>query len=180
MNKREELLSKLDKLYAENKSKNFVNHLIKAYCSLDKINKVVSKLNSPQTCSLTNKKITSLDEVVSSEVNDSIKTSLSVDVKSAILGKADHSQFLNEYKGKVIGFTANETTTYLSYEAVSVLFEWINQKAKDGDKHIKWVLNQSKPKASVLEQRGYRKPATTMGELSALQQLKEEFQKKGL
>lgn len=180
MNKREELLSKLDKLYAEKKSRNFVNHLIKAYCSLDKINKVTSKLNTVQTCSLTNKKLTSFDEVLASDVNETIKKSLDANLKSLVNGKAETSAFTNEYKGKVLGFTANETTTFLSYEAVSALYEWINAKAKEGDKHIKWVLNQSKPKVSVLEQRGYRKPATTMGELSILQQLKEDLVKKGL
>ena len=162
MSKREELLSKLDKLYAEKKSRNFLNHLVKAYCSLDKVNKVTSKLNTVQTCSLTNKKLTSFGEVLMSDVNETIKNSLESTLKSLISGKSESSPFTNEYKGKVLGFTANETTTYLSYEAIAALHEWINKKINEGDKQIKWVVNQSKPKISILEQRGYRKPSTTM------------------
>lgn len=179
MSKREELLSKLDKLYAETKSKNFVNHLIKAYCSVNNINKQLVKLNTVTTCSLTNKKIVSFNEVQGSAISDDIKVKLDSPLRN-VLKDTDVTPFTNEYDGKVLGFTANETTTFLSYEAVSALLEWIDKKAKDGDKYIRWVVNQSKPKKTILELRGYKKPTTTMGELTSLQRLKAEFERKGL
>lgn len=179
MTKTEEIIKKLDEMYENPKSKGFVNHMIKSYSYLKNVNKLENSVKALFTCSLTNKRLVSINEISKSELTEDVIKSFDFDLSSMIKGQKDSTSFTNEYKGKRIAFTSNETTTYISYEALVGLLAWIDLKLEAKDKNIFWLVNSVKPRKSELELRGYKKPTTTLGELDSLQKLKLQFEKNG-
>jgi hypothetical protein len=179
MTKTEEIVKKLDAMYENPKSKGFVNHMIKSYSYLKNVNKVDNSVKSLFTCSLTNKRLASMSEVAKMGLSEDEIKSFDFDLMSMVKGQKESTTFTNEYKGKRLAFTSNETTTFISYEALVGLLAWIDLKLEAKDKNIYWLVNSVKPRKSELEIRGYKKPTTTLGELDSLKKLKAQFEKKG-
>jgi len=180
MSKTDEIVKKLDEMYANPKSKGFVNHMIKSYSYLNNVTNLGNKLDRVSNCSLTNKRLTSIEEVNQMGLTEDKLKTFDFDLVSMIKGSKPSDLFTNEYKGKRIALTSNETTTLISYEGLVGLLTWIETKLVVNDKNVSWLVNSVKPKKSELEIRGYKKPTTTFGELDSLIKLKIQFQENGI
>jgi hypothetical protein len=105
--------------------------------------------------------------------------------------------------GKQLGITGNKTNTFLSIEAYEELTNWVFDKIVKGDKHLEWVirdmgnkpliqyLNSLLPKPEKKENKNFKKEKSkaprvyttqtnasksTLGDLSALQELKKKLE----
>ena len=182
---RETIKKKLDELYADNKSKGFLSHLIKAYLPVSKIVKVMDKPKEGRlVCVLTDQKLITVDEIPTTIQSEEFKLSLNNNLKVSIEGNIQPMAMTKVINGKVLGLTGENTNTFISYEAVQALNEWVSDKVKSGDAHIKWLIGrikaESNPKVKFQkktqsEGNGYRKPTTTFGDLGILQELKSKL-----
>lgn len=187
MNK-DTIKKKIDELYADNKSKGFLNHLIKTYLPVNKVVKVFEKPNEGRlVCVLTGQKLITVEEILAAVHSDEFKQSLNNDLKASIEGKIEPTAMTKAMNGKVLALTGEKTTTFISYLGAQALYEWVTDKIFAGDAHIKWLINsmrnESDPnkgkfqKKTQAEANGYRKPATTFGDLGILKDLKNQLEK---
>lgn len=186
MNK-DSIKTKLDELYADPKSKGFLSHLIKAYLPVSKVVKVIDKPKDGRlVCVVTGQKLIAVGEILAAVQTDEFKASLNNDLKVSIEGKIEPIAMIKVMNGKVVALTGEKTTTFISYSGLQALVEWVGDKLFANDGHIKWLIGsikaESNPnkgkfqKKTQAEANGYRKPATTFGDLSALQKLKQQFE----
>lgn len=169
---------KIDALYADPKSKGFLNHLIKAYVPADKLQNVTIKPKDAKlVCVLTNDKLISVAEISAALLKNNPDL-ISID-------QVSEKDIDDARKGKASALTGDKTNTFISQEAADALYEWITEKLLTGDSHIKWLINSmrnpNKPNGTFKKNlngpsNGYRKPATTLGDLDSLQKLKAQFE----
>lgn len=179
MNK-DSIKKKLNELNVDPKSKGFLSHLIKAYLPLDKTVKVIDKPKEGRlVCVLTNQKLITVNEILSVVQSDDFKESLNNNLKVAIEGKLEPTAMTKALNGKVLAFTGEKTTTFMSFAGIQALGEWITDKLFEGDAHIKWLVGGTSKlkttKSTQAENNGYRKPSTTFGDLSILKDLKAQM-----
>ena len=136
----ETIKTQLDNWYATGNSKNFLNHLIKAYLPLNKTVKVSTLGKGRMVCVLTNKRLMAFDEIKGKQ-NDEFTTSLSVDLSDAIAQDAEPKALTKSMNGRYLGFTGDKTTTFISYEGLKALVKWVNGKVAENDKHITWLVS---------------------------------------
>jgi hypothetical protein len=144
---------KLEKMYNDGKSKNFVLHLIRSYLPVDKTTKVFTKPENMKKfkCSLTSASLISIDEIFQIIQSDEYNENFIQDLKfnTGLQEKpADYQPTLIKLsKGKIMGFQGQDTTTYLCQEAVQCLFDWVTSKILTGDGKINWTIRQMKTDA---------------------------------
>lgn len=203
-----EILEKIEELFTNQKSSGFLTHLLHAYLPLDKVKAVTEKPKGkkPMRCAITGQKLISMDEIgkiMISQMDDweNFKKSLmlSLDSDDKLTPKhpeakekitADQQKKLN---GRVLGYTGQETNTYLSEEAVKCLLMWVQDKILSGNGKINWIVKKinlnkvTKPlkesadkETKKLIKKAHKvinKPSkTTLGDLDALQELKKKLE----
>lgn len=188
---------KLDELYSNPKSKKFLNHLIQSYLPIDKAVKVWEKPESKFRCVLTNAPLISISEALAGMASEEFKTDFMNHLKAwANSDSSVENPVKKMLAGKVLGFTGEDTTTFMSQEAYQAFYDWVVNKMLHGDKHINWLIksmrNDSFVKRAesianddeskkVLETmktniKETQKVTTTFGDLTALQELKAKFE----
>jgi hypothetical protein len=194
---------KLEKMYKDNNSKNFVLHLIRSYLPIDKTSKVFMKPENIKKfkCSLTGSKLISIDEIFtimkSEEYNDNFIQDLKYNT-GLQERPADYQPILLKLSnGRIMGFQGQDTTTYLCQEAVQCLFDWVTNKLLMGDGKINWTIRQMKADAFISNFNGPKfedpetkkqvdrikkvvknpkKAKTTLGDLDVLKALKAKLE----
>jgi hypothetical protein len=147
---------------------------------------------------LTNKPLISIEEVFKATNSEEFKTNFNEHLKAWVNGDSTVEAPLQKMlKGKVLGFTGEDTTTYISQEAYQEFYNWVVNKMLSGDKHINWIINsmqkedfvnraesvatgdgQKKALATIKKSIKANKRATmTLGDLGVLQQLKSKLEK---
>lgn len=184
---------KLDKMYQDQKSKNFVLHLIRAYMPLNKVSKVFMKPEklSKFKCALTGTKLISIDEIFEIMNSEEYHESFIDDLKynTGLQEKPDDYKptLLKLSKGRLMGFQGRDTTTYLCQEAAQCLYDWVSNKIIQGDGKINWTLRQmqedhfnkanpfSKKKPKNKPRNQNKRAKTSLGDIDALKKLKEKL-----
>lgn len=189
---------KLDELFENPKSKNFLNHLIRSYLPIGKAVKVWDKPEKKFRCVLTNAPLISIGEALEGMNTEQFKTDFNTHLKAWVNGDPNaESPMRKMLNGRVLGFTGDDTTTYMSQEAYQEFFNWVTLKMLSGDKHINWIIKDIIGKDQFVERAGHvavddeqkktlssikkrmssnKRATTTLGDLSALQKLKAQFE----
>lgn len=196
---REEIYKKLDEMLEGKKSRNFLNHLIRSYLPVDKVTKVLDKPSGDIKCVITNIKLVSVNEILTTLQTEEYKEKFLKLIKNSLTNEGNNqtNPMVEMLEGRVLGYRGEKTDTYMSHEAVQAFFDWVMTKMLKGDKHINWLLssmnrqkfikraesiaNDSETIASVNRlkkstQNGLR-ATTKLGDLTILQELKEKMER---
>jgi len=195
----QETFKKIDEMYnlvdenGKQKNKAFFSHLIKSYLPRNSVSVAMVNPESKKIrvkCVFSKKNLVTAEGVIKEMKSDAFKRNFDDFLRSfdkekvCFVSVTPMSQLL---KGKVLALQGKDTKTYMSQESYITFINWVMTKYLSGDKNIIWILNQMtnnpfhpgitvkkrKPKSTNYSTGGNKK--STLGDLSALQALKEKF-----
>ena len=138
-----EIHDSLDAMLANPKSRNFLNHLVKAYLPISQVDKVWDKPKGPFKCVLTKIDLISVQELMDGMQTEDFKHKLVENLKAAFTeeGSIQATSPIAELAGdKLLGCTGTNTTTFMSYPAFKEFYNWVVTKIFRNDKHICWLM----------------------------------------
>jgi hypothetical protein len=199
MGDNQEIFKKIDEMYnlvdedGKQKNKAFFSHLIRAYLPKNSVSVALVNPESKKIkvkCVFTKKALITKEGVVKEMNSSAFERNLedflcSFDKdKGCFVSVTPMKQLL---KGRVLALQGKDTKTYMSQESYATFINWVMTKYLSGDKNIIWLLNQMTknpfhPGITVKKKRKPQKKSfstgskkSTLGDLSALQALKEKF-----
>lgn len=146
----EKVNASLDGMLTDPKAKNFLNHMVRSYFPISKVEKVLAKPTGDFKCALTRVPLVSVQEILEVTQSDEYKAEFLESIKVILDEKAEVKPTITKFLGdKKLGFTGKDTTTFLSLEGYQTFYDWVIEKAFSGDKHINWLLNGIKRDAFI-------------------------------
>jgi hypothetical protein len=140
MNK-QEIFAKLDGMLADSKKRNFLNHLVRSYVPISKVEKVFDKPKGPFVCVLTNTKLFSIQDIFEGTQTEEFKKDFFDSLKLALDDKTPSITPMKKLIGeRKLGVSGEKTTTFMSLDVFQEFFDWVITKSLSGDKHINWLL----------------------------------------
>jgi hypothetical protein len=140
MNK-QEITTKLDEMLSEPKKRNFLNHLVRSYVPISKVEKVFDAPKESFVCVLTGDKLFSINEILEEIQTENFKKELFDGLKIALDDKTSSITPIKKLIGdRKLAVTGEKTTTFMSIEVYLEFFDWVITKSLKGDKHINWLL----------------------------------------
>lgn len=201
MEKGNTMKTKIEKLYEDPKAKGFVNHLIRAYLPIYKIEKVWDwKKGQKHSCNVCNQKLASVGELFEAVHKPEFMEAFSEKMKKMVnnekLTREDNPYIKAIGKDKVMGFTGKKTDTCMCHRCCEDLLNMVQTNLLMGDKNINYQVNQMKrdqafsefeesPKLNNEEKEKVKdikkrvdkdRKVTTFGDLQALQDLKKKME----
>lgn len=138
---KEEIHASLDKMLAEPKSRNFLNHLVRAYMPITSVEKVWDKPKEEMKCAISRDKLISVQEIMEGINTEQFKNDTMLYLKNLFDENADRTTPVAKLIGeKKLGVTGKDTTTYMSYPVCQEFYNWVITKSLNGDKHINWLI----------------------------------------
>ena len=138
-----EINERLDNLYSDKRARNFLNHLIRAYFPVKKVEKVMSKPRGPFRCALTNEVLISTNEILqgihTKEFESDFHTHLKTMFGTATSAEHPMTKLIGDRKMAV---STSDTTTNLAFSTYQVFYDWVVTRMLMGDKHINWLLKE--------------------------------------
>lgn len=182
----QEIFIHLDKMLENAKTKNFLNHLIRAYYPIENVNKVWEKPKGPFKCVISGDELLSAQDIVDGINTEEFKNDFIENLKSVFTNESKSEHPLVKLIGeKKMGVTGTDTTTFMSYSAMIGFYNWVMSKSLMNDKHINWLLRSIKKSLTVdsvkvnnikEEKKEKNTPASyTLGETDSFKKLKEMF-----
>lgn len=151
----EQIHAYFDNMLENQKSRNFLNHLVRAYMPISNIVKVSEKPEGDFKCAITRGELISIQEILDGIQTQEFKDNFIKSLKVIFDENVDKNTAVEELIGdKQIAVTGKDTTTFLSYSVARELINWITTKALTGDKHINWLIG--KINHSTLVKRGHK------------------------
>jgi hypothetical protein len=137
----EEIFASLDAMLSDNKTKNFLNHLVRSYVPFVKVQKVFDRPKGPFKCVLTKESLFSSQDILEGIQTEEFKKNFIESLKIAFDETVDKTSPMIKLIGdKKMGVTGENTTTFMSYESFQHFYDWVITKSLKGDKHINWLL----------------------------------------
>lgn len=147
---KEEIHNILDKMLTEQKSRNFLNHLVRSYCPITNVEKVWDKPKSEIKCALSRDTLISVQEILEGINTEEFKNDTMSYLKNLFDEKADRTTPIAKLVGeKKLGVTGKDTTTFMSYPVFQEFYNWVITKSLKGDKHINWLLGSIRRSAFI-------------------------------
>jgi len=194
--------NKIRELYENPKSKGFVNHLIRAYLPVYKIQKLWEfKKDQKHKCNICGQKLFDIEEGFKAlhENRDQISKDFIESLKKQAEGKPEKREDNPFVKAigvdKVQAFTGEKTDTALCLSCTNKLVEFTTNGLLCGDKNINYQINQmkrdkifnhfiespaiddeAKKEVKEMKKRVDKKKTATFGDLEVLQKLKEKME----
>ena len=138
---KEEVYASLDKMIENQKSRNFFNHLIRAYIPISNIKNVLDKPEGDFKCAISRDSLISTQEILEGIHTEEFKSDMMTSLKTIFDDKADKTTPMAKLIGeKKLGVTGKDTTTFLSTQVAQDLVDWVMTKILIGDKHINWLM----------------------------------------
>ena len=138
---KEEIHTSLDKMLAEPKSRNFLNHLVRAYMPITNVDKVWDKPKEEIKCAISREKLISVQEIMEGMNTEQFKADLMTSLKNMFDENADKTSPMAKLLGeRKLGVTGKDTTTFMSYPVFQEFYNWVITKSLNGDKHINWLI----------------------------------------
>lgn len=188
--------AKLDKLFENKKARSFLNHLIRAYVPMSNVEAVWEKPSGKFKCALTNEPLITCEEIMEMAMTheyqqdflEKLKTIFHEDVQE------NHPLKKSVDNERMLGVIGENTDTYMSYPAFQDFYTWVLRKMLEGDKHINWLLGginkeelieraeiiadtpETKKTVDRIKNVSQNRSVTRLGDLPALQALKEKFE----
>jgi len=167
----EQIHASLDTMLANPKSKNFLNHLVRAYMPITNIAKVMVTPKGDFKCVLTRDKLVSVADIKAAITDEKVNAFFLENLEKAFADKSDKSTEVEKLIGtNKLAITGKDTTTFMSYQAFQEFYTWIITKSLKGDKHINWLLGSIR-RASFIDR------AENIGD-SEVQKKVQNFKKK--
>lgn len=181
----------LDAMLVNPKSRNFINHLVRAYFPITQVSAVSPKSNGELKCALSKEKIVTVEDILEGATEE-FKQTFHLHLKSIFDEKATSiNPIMVMVSEKGLAVQGKNTTTFMSYPAYQEFYAWVITKAFSGDKHINWLLGAIK-RSSFMERAQYiqdekvqdrvkaiKKSSMvstyTLGETDAFKKLKSKF-----
>ena len=182
-------MNKIEDLYQNKKSQNFVLHLIRAYLPEYKIKKVENfDDNKKHKCSVCGHPLFSINEFLS-VLNDRDKlmedflNTLKKEINGEELKREDHF-IVKALDNAVQGYQGTKTDTYLCMDCLKNLLDFSMNKVLMGDKKVNYTVNDmnpitnpfihKKPKSKTFHKNETKK--STLGDLESLKELKKKME----
>jgi hypothetical protein len=137
----EQIIASLDAMLENPKSKNFLNHMVRSYFPVTKVEKVFEKPKGDFKCALTRTPLVSVGEILEVTRTEEFKTSFLESLKFKMDGTISESPFTKFLDGQKLGLTGKDTTTFLSPDGCQIFYDWVITKSFENNKHINWLLN---------------------------------------
>lgn len=189
----QEIHAHLDAMLENPKTKNFLNHLVRAYFPITNVDKVWDRPKGQFKCVITGDELISIQEILEGMETEEFKKDFMENLKSVLSdGSKSENPIINLIGDKKLGLTGLNTTTFMSVIAMKEFCNWLVTKSLKNDKHINWLLTSIR-KSSMIERaesiedvgvqqkvqelkKKTNKVATyTLGETEAFKKLKEKF-----
>ncbi len=190
-----EIHDSLDAMLENPKSRNFLNHLVRAYLPVSQVDKVWDKPKGPFKCVLTKVDLTSVQEIMDVMQGDAYRISFIENLKAAFTDGGQvtpASPLVEMLGGKVLGCTGTNTTTFMSYPAFQEFYNWVVTKIFKNDKHICWLMKSItkeslmgraetigdeavQKKVKAMKKETVKAASFTLGELKGFDKLKAKF-----
>jgi len=196
--------TKIEKLYEEEKSRGFVNHLIHAYLPVYKVSKIwdFADNKSFHKCSICGQPLLDVETVFervqkSHEFAGEFIDQLRKDIQGKPTKYEDRFMVKHVTQGAVLGWIGEKTDTMLCQQCIQDLLNLVTTGILMGDKNITYQVNKMKRSAmfdsftsnpalnpseiKVVEKIEKRienapKHVATFGDLEVLQQLKKKME----
>lgn len=168
----EQIYASLDKMLVNPKSRNFLNHLIRAYIPMANVEKVWKTPEKDFKCVLTKDQLFSVEDILNGIQTEEFKNDFMTHLKSIFSEEkvvSPIAKLIGEKKLSVIG---KDTTTYMSYPAFQEFYNWVITKSLNGDKHINWLLGSIRrssfiERAEKIQDTGVQKKVETLKKASS-------------
>jgi len=189
----QEIHAHLDAMLETPKTKNFLNHLVRAYFPITNIDKVWDRPKGQFKCVITGDDLFSVQDILEGMATEEFKKDFMENLKSMFSdGPQSEHPMVKLIGERKMGVTGVNTTTFMSVIAMREFYNWVLTKSLKNDKHINWLLRSIR-KTSMIEmaeniedvevqqkvqeiKKKTNKVATyTLGETEAFKKLKEKF-----
>lgn len=189
----QEIHSHLDSMLENPKTKNFLNHLVRAYFPITNVDKVWEKPKGRFRCVISGDELFSLQDILDGIKTEEFKKDFMENLKSVFSdGITSNHPVVKLIGDRKMGLTGINTTTFMSVPVMQEFYNWVITKSLKNDKHINWLLKSIK-KSSMIEiaegiddtevqekvkdlKKKTNKVATyTLGETDGFKKLKEKF-----
>ena len=138
---KQEIFAKLDGMLGDSKKRNFLNHLVRSYIPISKVEKVFDKPKSFFVCVLTNEELCSIEDIFEGIQTEGFKKDFFDSLKLALDDKTPNITAIKKLIGdRKLGVSGEKTTTFMSLDVFLEFFDWVITKSLIGDKHINWLL----------------------------------------
>lgn len=169
----EQIHASLDKMLANPKTKNFINHLVRSYIPVSNIEKVLETPKGDFKCVITKEVLVSVQSIFEGMDTKEFKKDFTEHLKSMFSEEKVETPMSKLLGDKKLGFTGKDTTTYMSYTATQEFYNWVITKSLKGDKHINWLLgsvnrNTFIKRASNIEDQDVQKKVTNLKRASGV------------
>ena len=172
-----EIHEHLNEMLSNQKTKNFLGHLIKAYFPYSNVDKVWDKPKDKIKCVVTKQELISVQEIKDGMQTEEFKVQFMDSLKNMFDENKDKTTPIKDLlDGKLLAFTGKDTNTYMSLNVLEEFHSWILTKILNGDKDVIWHTKSSnkkpnpKPKEEPKSQNAF-----TLGELDSFKKLYEKF-----
>lgn len=191
----------IQKLYEDPKSKNFVNHLIRAYLPINKPTKVWEfEDKKTHKCNVCSHDLIDLGTVLGRmhESGDEYMKDTIDQMRRGLEGeeipREEHAVIKHLTHGAIMAWQGEKTTTYLCADCIKQILDMVTNGILSGDKNIVWITKQmqrdqvfthfkespvlnpeEKEKVEVIKKQADKKKMT-FGDLDVLQQLKAKME----
>jgi len=143
--------TKIEQLYADDKSKGFVNHLIHAYLPIHKVTKVFwfDDKKPYHKCSVCGQELIDVETVFqrvqkSKEFAGEFVDQLRKDIEGKPTKYEDRFMVKHVTQGAVMAWTGEKTTSHLCQKCVQELLDMVQTGILMGDKNINYQINKMK------------------------------------
>jgi hypothetical protein len=186
--KDEEVYAKIESIYATEKGKGFITHLLRSFFPIDKASIMFFK-QDPKTevkCAITGESLQSKEEVFNhfQENKDKLFDNFIAGLKSK---EVPHQIDKLDYR---FAITCKDSTRYLSQQSYNQMFNFFATEMLKGNKHMNWLANQERKVAIVKQSKEFCTPEESkvvakavfhranmsLGDLDILQQLKTKLE----
>jgi hypothetical protein len=138
----EQIHSALDKMLESPKSRNFINHLVRAYMPVSKVEKVWETPKGDFKCVLTKAPLFSVQTIMDGMQTEEYKENFMQHLKMILVDGQPkvENPIINLVGDKEMALTGKDTNTFMSNSAFQEFYNWVVTKSLKGDKHINWLL----------------------------------------
>jgi hypothetical protein len=188
-----EIYSKIEEIYATEKGKKFISHLLKSFFPAKNSQYIADSKNKKMRCCITGTPLVSRSQIMGAvmkvtpeEFSNFLRQGLNLG-EGADQISPEHPVKRHLPNGAVLGIQCKDSNKYICQPAYQQLYNFLATRLLQGDKNISWLANKIVPKDVYddIKSSPYReaieknnKPSSMkLGELSILQQLKEQLQK---
>jgi hypothetical protein len=141
--KEEEIYKKIEEIYAQEKGKNFITHLLRSFLPINR-SKFMFELNKDKKmiCAITGSRLICRAELKLHDLDD-FDANFSERILEVIVTK---NPLTENFKGKFVAIECEGSNRLLTLTAVEQLFNFSATELLKGNKHIEFVLRDEQKK----------------------------------